>query len=183
MSGSRKFSILYEKYNKLFYYIMNGVLKNHEDTEDAMQIWCTRLFKAMRNMTDEEIDHTYNKSMLWLSAKNAAIDYNRRRESRARAVSRYEAEYDLNMPKSAKSAEAQYFEMEQYKELVKLIGTLTEKEREILIFKFVYHLSAKEIASICDMKPASVDSTVYRAKNKLLAKLEAQKNRDRLEGL
>lgn len=162
-----KFYYLYDKYNNLLYKYAYYILENHFDTEDALQIsW----FKISNNM--EKIEkQTERKAVNFMITitKNSAIDiYNKRTGNLIEDTSIDEiADNEL---------EGIYMDIgiNEIKEAVKM---LSDDYVKVLLLKFTYGYSIKEIAKFLYVSEANVGTRIYRAKNSIKKFILNIKNR------
>ncbi|RPF57069.1 sigma-70 family RNA polymerase sigma factor [Aquisalibacillus elongatus] len=67
----------------------------------------------------------------------------------------------------SQSPEDSYVEMENNQDLINLLNQLKPIDKEILIRKYYFDESSKEIAQALDLSITSVDNRIYRGKKKL----------------
>ena len=78
---------------------------------------------------------------------------------------------------ASKSVEELYIETEDYQELIAVINELDEKYRDVLRFRLLHHLTAKETGRILNVTEFTVNTRFMRAKSMLNEKLKGRKNK------
>lgn len=159
-------SLLAEKYEKLLVYIAAGILGNHvRDIEECVN---DTYFKFWKNA--EKYDYTKASLSTYLKVivRNTAIN-------RLRDIKRHEdrthsedvAELASVLPDVSVNIENQMMRRENVKRLNKMIASLPEKDRELMIRKYFYVQSSKVIAHAMSMSVTAVDSRLSRLRTKM----------------
>ena len=145
--NSNKQNDLYCKYNKLIYNIAFSILKNHENSEDVVQIVFMKIFQMDKN----KLPITNESSWLYSLTKNETLNYLRKRKE------------DVNLDEV-------YYMTDEDKELNKIIDNdnynriiakLNKQEREIISLKILSNMSFKEISLLLDMPMGTVQWKYY----------------------
>lgn len=63
--------------------------------------------------------------------------------------------------------------------MIRCVETLDEKSRKILMLRFVTNLSYREIAAVMDMREKTVEVRITRAKKKIRALMDGEKQDER----
>jgi len=109
-------------------------------------------------------DHREFKKWIYVIAKFKAIDYYRARIKKAEDI--LEAIDIIDKT----SVEDDLVTMENRSEIIKLINTLENLDRDIFILKFFLGYKTEDIATKLNITKASVDNRIYRGKRKLREK-------------
>ena len=145
--NSNKQNDLYCKHNKLIYNIAFSILKNHENSEDVVQIVFMKIFQMDKN----KLPITNESSWLYSLTKNETLNYLRKRKE------------DVNLDEV-------YYMTDEDKELNKIIDNdnynriiakLNKQEREIISLKILSNMSFKEISLLLDMPMGTVQWKYY----------------------
>ena len=151
------FLYFHEKYKKLLYKYIFGILKNHYDTEDALQ---TSWLKFANNINKVK-EQTESKVVNYLItiAKHTAIDiYNKKNNT----VS-LENENTINIEEVSKYNDIYlYIELDDFK---RAIRSIDKDYVDVLLLKYIYGYSIKEIAEILHITETNVGTRIYRAKS------------------
>lgn len=147
---------LYEAYEQEMHRQAFYVLHDENDAEDAVQNAFLGIWKSLDKLCD-----LGEKEIKWYvirAAINAAIDiYRKKNEKRQK-----EEPYDEN---------ASYFHSENRNVnelgLFEKIAELPDRDRDVLMLKYVYGFQYKEMAKILGISTETVKKALLRAKNKL----------------
>ena len=125
-----KFTLLYEKYRYLMWYVAKDILKDKDLAEDAVQEAFLVLTKHLDQV--EGVDSPRTKRFLVTIAKSRAIDL-LRREKRAEFT---EYEDALGDEPDGNDILDTYLQTESYEQLVEAIRSLDENYRVILGWRY-----------------------------------------------
>lgn len=150
----RRFLELFEPVREEIYRIAYIYLKNPDDSKDVLQETAYKCFKSFKRLRQPEFFRTWAVR----TAINCSLDMLKRR---SRTVSLNESEfYGI----SASSPES---ETEDRMFLEKIMNSLNEREKSVILLRHLYGLELKEISKALRLPLGTVKSTLYRAKNKL----------------
>ena len=144
---------LYQKYGNLVYGIAFGILKNKEDSEDAVQNVFCKLYK----MDKEKLPLDKESCWLYTLSKNEAISLYRRKNEDVDLDSIYEIEE--NNDEIDKSIDILEFN--------RLINSLNEKEKQIISLKILSELSFDEIAKFLNEPVGTIKWRYYKSLHSL----------------
>ena len=153
----RRFTKLYETYEKKVYAEALRVLGDPDQAEDAAQQTWYRLLKNWERVTVLPWAETEGYAVT--AAKNCALDILR---SRRRTVA-FPENWDPPAPED---------HQDEYDYLVSLIRALPEGYRRVLELKLVEEQTNREIARRLNINESTVASRVMRGKAMLRAQLE-----------
>ncbi len=112
---------------------------------------------------------TYPRALLFRTATNLAIDYQRRKQHAAAAV---EMEMPLDTPDPAPSAETMIWSKEQVAVLKEAIKELPPKCRQVFILLKFDHLSHAEVATRLGITKGTVAKHMIKAVNHCKRRLQ-----------
>ena len=158
-ADQRRFSRLYEVYEKTVYAVALRVLGDPTRAEDAAQQTWFQLLRRWERVSALPWDET--EGYVVTAAKNCALDILR---TERRTVA-FPEDWD---PPAREERE------EEYGYLVSLIRALPEGYRRILELKLVEEQTNKEIARRLGINESTVASRVMRGRNMLKAQLEKE---------
>ncbi len=144
---------VFNKHNALIYkyiYLRTGFVK--ETAEDLTQ---EVFYKALKKFKDFDNKKASIKTWLFRIAHNQIIDFYRINKQRIYNIDQIE-EIGIE-PENKELTEFILMKME----------LLKEKEKEIIIYKYVYEFSDKEIANIIQKNYIAVRVFIHRTLNKL----------------
>jgi len=166
LSSSELEDIFESNYKKVYNFISFRI-NNHHDTEELVsQVFEKVIIKYYM------YDNTRSTMEAWVIgiAKNIVNDYFRVLKRR-NLVS---IDNVLNLICGRFQPSEIVVKNEENKELIKVLNTLTDKERTIVAMKFSTGLKNKEIAQIMNLSESNVGSILFRTLKKMRAKLESE---------
>ncbi len=155
-----RFTLLYEKYRYLLWYVANGILHDKDLAEDAVQEAFLTLARHMAQAGDADSPRT--KRFLVTIVKSRAIDM-LRREKRVETDEYEEQKGDAGQDDVLDG----YLQAEAYESLVEAIRSLDENYRVVLECRYLHGLSEKETARVLGLAEKTVNVRTFRARNKL----------------
>ncbi|WP_367566100.1 RNA polymerase sigma factor [Lacrimispora sp.] len=141
----------YESYYRLAY----SYVKNEQDALDIVQESAYRIIKECKKLREE----AYLSTWIYRIVINASIDFLRKQKGERVSLDQVE------IPHEDRYKEDDYLE---------LLSSLEEKDRAIVILKYVEEWKMDEIAEILEMNVNTVKARLYRALKKLKIVLEPE---------
>ncbi|ADL04922.1 RNA polymerase sigma factor [Lacrimispora saccharolytica] len=141
----------YESYYRLAY----SYVKNEQDALDIVQESAYRVIKECRKLRQEN----YLSTWIYRIVINASIDYLRKQKTDRVSLD------EVEIPQEDHYKEDDYLE---------LLSSLEEKDRTIVILKYIEEWKLEEIAEILEMNVSTVKARLYRALKKLKIVLEPE---------
>lgn len=164
--GTESFATVYDEYIWDVYGFFGYRLGSREDAEDLTQLTFERALRAWDRF---DPDRAEARTWLLAIARNLLIDHYRRAErsaiSRDRGhdgdltVASYPGEFDLGISP----------------ELEEALGTLSQRDREIIALRFGADLTGPEIAKLTGLTLTNVQQILSRSLRRLRAKLDTQR--------
>ena len=156
-----QFEKLYRKYADDIFRRVYGILKNQQDTEDVVQeTW----IKVAKNLSlfygrDEKMVYAY----IMRIAKNLSLSWIRKNKKKKEMVSTME---DIEI-----ADEKELFYIcddcgEQ--EIVACIRSLDHIYSDVLVYYYLHHYSAKEIAKLLDLKEDTARKRITRGREQMI---------------
>ena len=149
------FGDLYDKYATRIY---NYVYYRTGSTQDAEDITSRVFFRAMRHITNYTDRGVPFSAWLYRIAHNLVANWHRD-SSRHQEV---ELEDGYRASKGEEHPEDALLESEEQQALMHLIRKLPEERQQLLILKFVEHMSNAEIGEIMDRTEGAIKSLYHR---------------------
>lgn len=145
------FEIIYDKYHKLVFYIINHITNDKEASKELVQ---DTFLKVWNNAKSFKINTNF-KSWLSTIAKNTAIDYKRTKKD-------YSV-LDVDLESDSKSPTI----LSEYSMDARMV--LTKLEYDVVVLTIIYNLKRREVAEILE-KPIGTITRVYMTAIKKLKK-------------
>jgi len=163
---------LADKYEKLLVHIAATILGSRSrDIEECVNDTYLKVWKHIERYDMEKASlKTYLKVIVRNTAINKLRDLSKREEKEHPEDISDIAKYYIDQNQSV---ERQVFRKESLQLLNQVIGNLNKKDHELVIRKYFYLQSSKDIAAAMKMTVTAVDSRLSRLRNKM--KLEFDK--------
>lgn len=159
------FESLFNLYHKRLYYFLFGLLKSKEDAEEIVQETFLKIWESRELF----LENYPFESLLFRIAKNAFLNYNRKKVNRTV----FEKHFGFFTDLSESSAD-QYILFQETQSIIEtIVNGLPPKRKEIFLLQKIEGLSRQEIASKLGISIITVDGQLLKA-NKYL-KEEFQK--------
>ena len=157
------FGYFHDKYKRLLYKYIFDILKNNQDAEDALQQSWIKFAKNISKIKDQSEAKTVN--YLVTIAKNTAIDVYQKKNSIS------EIENKVMMAIEENNHCDEYFLHLELEDLKTAIQQVDKKYIDVLLLKYVYGYTIKEIAQLMNISETNVGTRMERAKYKVKEKL------------
>ncbi|MBO5340666.1 MAG: RNA polymerase sigma factor [Oscillospiraceae bacterium] len=158
------FEVIYHTYKNLMFYVAQRILNNEHDAEDVVHQSFLKIIDILEKI-DEPVCHK-TRSLVVIIVERTALDLYRKRK-RSQAVPLDEGYEGLSMPTQAEN-------MAQEDSFARAMAALPTRQRQVLLLKYDWGYSNREIAALLSMEEANVRKTIQRAKEALAAALREQ---------
>lgn len=167
-------SKLADKYEKLLIHIAKSILGSRSrDIEECVNDTYLKIWNHIEQYDMEKASlKTYLKIILRNTAINKLRDLSRREESELPDDISDIAKYYID---NSQNVEGKVFSKENIKQLSNIIGHLKEIDKELVIRKYFYLQSSKDIAKATKMTVTAVDSRLSRLRTKMKKEFEKEK--------
>ena len=170
------FRELYDAYKNTVYGYAYKKLQNHHDTEEVVQDVFFKVYRTIETFCTLPRDKCL--PLIVIYTKNTAIDYLRKRKRTVQTVDlSYEEDGGEKTPEwkdSAPGPEEIVIDRERVEQIGVFIDALPEKQRHVILLRYRYCMSEKDVAHVMSMTEQAVRSCVYRAKVALRKRLEEE---------
>lgn len=157
MANSAKFDKMYSAYKRLMFGIARDILKNEQDSEDAVQEAFFRIAENLDGIADAESPQARNFAAV--VTRNICFNMLRKRH--------IETDIDDEDVCSDKSAEDEFLAAQGVETLERALESLPEKYRDILYLTVYEELSLREAAKLLGITYENAKSRVKRARKKI----------------
>lgn len=152
---AQAFKLLFDRYHRRLYYFLFGLLKSKEDAEEIIQ---DTFLKIWESRSDFWEDYPF-ESLLFRIAKNAFLNYNRRKVNRT--VFERNFEFFSNLSEDSTD---QYILFQETQSIIEtILNGLPPKRKEIFLLQKVDGLSRQEIADKLCVSVITVDHQLFKA--------------------
>jgi RNA polymerase sigma-70 factor (ECF subfamily) len=157
---------LTEKYEKLLTYIATGILgNNREDVEECVN---DTYLKAWNHMQEFDFEKASLKTYMSVIVRNTAIN-RLRKISRTEGTAQKDELCDLaeDYADQRQDVEATMERKESMRALNEIIANMKKRDRELVLRRYYYLQSSKEIAFHMKMSVNAVDSKLSRLRKQM----------------
>lgn len=151
-TDKQKFNKIYEEYGGLMFYVAKRILGTDADAEDAVQTAFLKIAKNIKKISEPVCPKT--RGFVVIIVERTAIDMFRKRKR-----------YTMSELKEATAGIAIDYDGDD--RLAECITKLPPRYREVILLKYHYGYTLKEIGKMMDLSLAAVTKLDQRAKNKL----------------
>lgn len=164
MEKSEKFEQIYLKYRVLMYRVAFGLLKNRQDTEDAVQDAFVRIYDHISDI--DEVDSPRTRSYVMVITRNICLN-----ELRSK---KHESGEDIEQLNTASevSVEDEVLSGLEVAAIERALRELPEKYRDILYLTVYGEYDLRNAALLLGISYENAKSRVQRARKKLAELLE-----------
>src|SRR5487761_985372 len=164
-------SALATEHSALLFRVAFSVLRNASDAEDVVQETFLRVLKHRKKLATIENPRIWLVRIAW----NLALD--RKRRLRTLPLLDEAEELLRNHASTEVSTEAALRSAESCASILRMVDRLPRKEREVLRLSAIEELGTPEIAAILATTESSVRSSLFRARQRLRERTEAEERR------
>lgn len=147
-----KFERLYLKYRDLMFYIANKILQNQQDAEDAVHAAFLSIAENVEKVSTPDCPKT--KGYIVTITENKAIDLYRKKKRHPKAL----------LLEETAGLEVSY---EGSHAIAHCLARLSSRDRDILMLRYRYGYTAREIAKMLNLSEANANKRIQRAKERL----------------
>jgi RNA polymerase sigma factor (sigma-70 family) len=166
LSGDKQaYAKIIHKYKNPLYATILRMTKNPQDAQDLVQ----EAFIKVYNQLEKFEQKGSFSSWLYRVAINHCMD-----EFRKKRYSINQVEVNENSAINPNNPEVVFLQKEKNRQLERLIATLPEDERIIILLRYANGLSYSEISETVDMSLANVRNKIFRAKKKMRDKVKQE---------
>lgn len=159
LAGNKQaYAQIINKYKNQLYATILRMTKNPQDAQDLVQ---EAFIKVYHQLGKYEGKGTFS-SWIYRVAINHCMD-----EFRKKRYKMQQLEISEDQVMNPNHPEVIFLKKEKNRQLEKLIGTLPEEERIIILLRYVNELSYNEISELVETPVSNVRNKLHRAKKKL----------------
>jgi RNA polymerase sigma-70 factor, ECF subfamily len=173
LQGDRNaFEILFSRYWPILYRLAQRILRNHEESEDAVQNCSLVAFRKMESFKYEGAFRSWLARIL----VNEAITILRKRKrtySSLRSIPQERAEAGDWLPDPGPNPEQILSQKQSASALMRKLSQLSSGQREVLLLCEIYEYTAEEAGAMLQVPPGAIRSRLFRARKQLASTLSS----------
>ena len=171
LQGDRNaFEILFSRYRPILYRLAQGVLRNHEESEDAVQNCSLVAFRKMETFKYEGAFRGWLARIL----VNEAITILRKRKRSYYSESlipQEPAEVAAWLPDPGPNPEQILSQKQSARALMYKLSQLTSEQRAAVLLCDIHEYTAEEVGAMLQVPPGAIRSRLFRARKQLASTL------------
>jgi RNA polymerase sigma-70 factor (ECF subfamily) len=167
------FAALVERYKARVYALAYRMVGRHEEAEDIAQEAFINVYRAIDSF---RLGDKFS-SWVYRITSNLAIDYLRKRKLRAISVDSPKGpdnDVYIQLPDKGDGPEAKIIQAELKAAIEKAIEGLSPSYKAVVVLRHVNNLSYDEIASVLGIPLGTVKTRLFRAREILRARVQAE---------
>jgi len=169
LRGDRNaFEILFARYRPILYRLAQRILRNHDESEDAVQNCSLVAFCKMDSFKYEGAFRSWLARIL----VNEAITILRKRKriySSENSTAEERAEVAESLPDPGPNPEQILAQKQSTNALIRKLSLLSSGQRAVLLLCEIYGYTAEEVGAMLQLPPAAIRSRLFRARRHLAA--------------
>ena len=173
LQGDRDaFEILFSRYRPVLYRLAQRILRNHEESEDAVQNCSLAAFRKMKSFKYEGAFRSWLARIL----VNEAITILRKRKrtySSECSIPQERAEAADSLPDPGLNPEQILSQKQNASALMRKLSQLSSGQRAVLLLCEIYEYTAEEVGAMLQVAPGAIRSRLFRARKQLASTLSS----------
>lgn len=159
LAGDKQaYAHIINKYKNQLYATILRMTKNPQDAQDLVQ---DAFIKVYRSLDKYDANGSFSGWLYRVAINNCMDEFRKKRYSMTQIEIDEERVVEPNHP------ELVFLKKEKSRQLERLIATLPEDERLIILLRYVNEISYEEIGEVMDVPLSTVRNKLHRAKKKM----------------
>ncbi|MGN7386315.1 RNA polymerase sigma factor [Sporosarcina sp. SAFN-015] len=159
LAGDKQaYAHIINKYKNQLYATILRMTKNPQDAQDFVQ---DAFIKVYRNLDKYDASGSFSGWIYRVAINHCMDEFRKKRYSMTQIVIDEERVVEPNHP------ELVFLKKEKSRQLERLIATLPEDERLIILLRYVNEISYEEIGEVMEVPTSTVRNKLHRAKKKM----------------
>jgi RNA polymerase sigma-70 factor, ECF subfamily len=173
LQGDRDaFEILFSRYRPILYRLAQRILRNHEESEDAVQNCSLAAFRRMSSFKYEGAFRSWLARILVNEA--ITILRKRKRSYSSESLSPQErVEVEDSLPHPGPNPEQILSQKQSDCALMRKLSKLSAEQRAALLLCEVYEYTTEEAGAMLQVPPGAIRSRLFRARKQLASTLSS----------
>ena len=156
---------LYRRYRAVMYSTVSHIVIDKREVDDILQDCMVKLIAKLTTL--RELNAFQQAAYMVATAKNTALNYNRRKEREDNRICFTEMTGE-DVPDDAPTAEQAMLAAVDIEEFWQLFHQLSDTEQMLLMGKYFLEMSDAQLSELLGCKPESVRMKLTRARRKAL---------------
>jgi RNA polymerase sigma-70 factor (ECF subfamily) len=173
LQGDRNaFEILFSRYQPILYRLAQRILRNHEESEDAVQNCSLVAFRKMESFKYEGAFRSWVARIL----VNEAITILRKRKqtySSKGLIPQERMEPADSLPDPGPNPEQILSQKQSASALMRKLSHLSSGQRAVLLLCQIYGYTAEEVGAMLQVPPGAIRSRLFRARKQLTSTISS----------
>ena len=154
----------YKKYNRIMRKKAYDIIGDYHTANDMVN---EAFIKIIQNF--EKINCHARSYYFVITIRSVCIDYLRKNKIKSKYLDEYVTEEQVSNTNMSEKRHINEFEKsEMYIDLSNALLKMSERDKELLTYRYTMEMSSKEISKITGIKESNVNSYIRRAREKLL---------------
>src|ERR1700739_3317924 len=173
LQGDRNaFEILFSRYRPVLYRLAQRILRNHEESEDAVQNCSLVAFRKMESFKYEGAFRSWVARIL-VNEAITILSKRKRTYSSLRSIPQERAEAGDWLPDPGPNPEQILSQKQSASALMRKLSQLSSGQREVLLLCEIYEYTAEEAGAMLQVPPGAIRSRLFRARKQLATTLSS----------
>jgi RNA polymerase sigma-70 factor (ECF subfamily) len=169
LQGDRNaFEILFSRYRPILYRLAQRILRNHEESEDAVQN-CSLV--AFRKMESFKYEGAFRSWLARILVNEAITTLRKRTYSSESSIPQERGEAADLLPDPGPNPEQLLSQKQSASALMRKVSQLSSGQRAVLLLCEIYEYTAEEVGAMLQVPPGAIRSRLFRARKQLATTL------------
>jgi RNA polymerase sigma-70 factor, ECF subfamily len=169
LQGDRDaFEILFFRYRPILYRLAQRILRNHEESEDAVQNCSLAAFRKMKTFKYEGAFRSWLARIL---VNEAITILRKRRRASEYSIPQERAEAADWLPDPGPNPEQILSRKQSASALMRKLSQLSSGQRAVLLLCEIYEYTTEEASVVLQVPPGAIRSRLFRARKQLASTL------------
>lgn len=170
-NASEKLHYLFESLGNGMHVVANSILHDSHMAEDVVQEVFIRIFREEIMEKLDAMGEAEARAYIFMAVRNVSFNYYTKRKREGAVTFPDYNEEAVNSIPVEDCADIVFREMME-DELFKIVSNMPERYSYVLISRYKYELSDKQIADVCEISEAAVRKRLERGRKMLRERLE-----------
>jgi RNA polymerase sigma-70 factor (ECF subfamily) len=177
LHGNRDaFEILFSRYRPILYRLAQRILRNHEESEDAVQNCSLAAFRKLKSFNYEGAFRSWLARIL-VNESITILRARKRPGSSECSIVQERTEAADALPHPGLNPEQILSEKQSARALMRQLSQLSWEQRAVLLLCEIHEYTTEEAAAMLQLLPGAIRSKLFRARKQLASTLSSSSDR------